>query len=68
VKTYLNKRGEFSVKKTGIMGGSDKEALHLFNGTVRHALVNQNLFAVMLVTERGEKLAEWSRNDEMAVA
>ena len=67
VRTYLNARGELSVNKTGIVGGTDKEALHHFNAYVRHARVNHKLVALVLVSDRGEKQAEWSRTDDMAV-
>lgn len=68
VRTYENRPGVFSTRTTGIVGGTDKEALHHFNAYVRHARVNRKLIALMVVTATGEKLAEWSRAAEMAVA
>ena len=61
VRTYLNKRGEFSTGVTGISGATDAEAMRHYRHNVKSARTNKNLYAVLLIAADDTVLAEWYR-------
>ena len=69
IKTYIDRAGRVQVGKTGVVGGTDKEALYLFEGNVRAASTTlPQVIGLVLVDAAGTMLAEWARPVVMQVA
>lgn len=69
IKTLIAKNGRLTTATTGVVGGSEKEALYLFDGTVRAAnTTHPHIVAVVLVDAADNAIAEWTKPVNAQVA
>lgn len=62
VKTYLNKRGHLATSKTGINGGTEKEALHIFRQNIVAAGTSHTQIGALVLIDAAENvIAEWTK-------
>ena len=69
VKTYIDKRGHLATHNTGIVGGSEKEALHIFRQNIVAAGTSHTQISVLVLIDAAEtEIAEWTKPVESEVA
>lgn len=62
IKTYLDKRGHLRTHHTGIVGGSEKEALHIFRQNMVAAGTSHTRIAGLVLIDAAENVvAEWTK-------
>ena len=67
VKTFLDKRNRLQTQGTGIHGGTEAEALHIFNTNVAAATGNTRprMVGVTLIDAAENAIAEWTKPVEV---
>ena len=62
VKTFLDKRNRLQTQQTGIHGGTEAEALHVFNTNVAAAgNTRPRMVGVTLIDAAENVIAEWTK-------
>ena len=62
MKTYLDKRNRLQSQQTGIRGGSEKEAMHIFETNVAAAgVARPRMVGVVLIDAADNVIAEWTK-------
>ena len=67
VKTFLDKRNHLRTQGTGIHGGTEAEALHIYNTNVAAATGNTRprMVGVTLIDAAENVIAEWTKPVEV---
>lgn len=69
IKTFIDKRGHLMTNSTGIVGGTEMEAMMHFDITVRAAgSTHPQIVGIVLVDAADTVMAEWARADGMVAA
>ena len=62
IKTFLDKRNRLQTQQTGIRGGSEKEAMHIFETNVAAAgVARPRMVGVVLIDSAENVIAEWTK-------
>ena len=67
VKTFLDKRNRLQTQQTGIHGGTEAEAIHIFETNVAAATGNTRprMVGVTLIDAAENVVAEWTKPVEV---
>lgn len=69
IHSYIDKSGYLRTNGHGIVGGSDKEAMHHFNAHVRAtATTHKNVIGIVLIDAAQNVLGEWTADVKAKVA
>ena len=67
IKTLIDRKGRLATGHTGIHGGNEREAIHVFNTHVIAATTTHpRMIGVVLVDAAENVIAQWTRDAEAA--